>query len=90
MEETIKKIFKTRKQGNSVSIGIAKSAQVEAGEHYSFEKDEDGRLIYTPMKVSDNPWHNGAFDHYDFNADVKKIGFNAGYEESVGCEGGQY
>ncbi|WP_251913455.1 hypothetical protein [Lactiplantibacillus plantarum] len=90
MATAINKIFKTRKQGNSVSIGIAKSAQVDPGKHYYFEKDKAGRLIYTPVEVNENPWHTDAFINYDFEDDVKKFGFNAGYEKSVGREGGQY
>jgi len=84
------KVFKTRMQGNSVSISIAKDADVPVGREYSFEMDKDGRLIYTPVVEKKNPWHDGTLDGYDFEADVKQMGFNGGYESSVGAEGGQY
>ncbi|WEV37619.1 hypothetical protein [Lactobacillus sp. ESL0677] len=68
--------LKTRKQGHSVSITIPAKANVSVDEYYSFEQDENGRLIYTPIKKQNNFWDEVEMTPQDVERDIKDLGFD--------------
>lgn len=81
------KTFITRRQGNSVVITIDKSADVEPGNEYTFEKKDNGQLIYTPVKHL-NRWHLKEFtEQYNKEATIEDLGYNPGMTENIGKEG---
>ncbi|WP_125591143.1 AbrB/MazE/SpoVT family DNA-binding domain-containing protein [Companilactobacillus jidongensis] len=77
--------YKTRKNGNSMSITVPKSAGISENESFSLQK-ENGNLIYKPLKEENNPWKNGHFKNHDFRNDMNKLEFEVGSETPVGKE----
>lgn len=77
--------FKTRKNGNSISITVPKSAGISENEIFSLQK-ENGNLVYKPLKEKSNPWKNGKFKNHDFRQDMKELEFDIGNENPVGKE----
>jgi len=76
--------YKTRKNGNSMSITVPKSAGISENETFSLER-VDGNLVYRPTE-QDNPWKNGQFKNHDFRKDMQKLEFDIGNEKPVGKE----
>ncbi|MFC6176578.1 antitoxin [Companilactobacillus huachuanensis] len=77
--------FKTRKNGNSISITVPKSAGISENEIFSLQK-ENGNLVYKHLESQNNPWKNGHFKNHDFKKDMETLEFDVGNETAVGKE----
>jgi len=77
--------FKTRKNGNSISLTVPKTIGIQENEEFSLSYI-DGNLIYKPIKKNNNPWENGEYSKYDFRKLRNELDFEIINSNSVGKE----
>ncbi|WP_434520433.1 hypothetical protein ACLHK8_05165 [Pediococcus sp. M21F004] len=80
-------IYKTRRQGNSVTVTIPKEANINAGTELAVTQTSAG-IIYVPIKPTKktNRYATQAAKNHNYQQDIDDLGYDPNTQPPVGSE----